>query len=170
MWKSKQNYSENKDKHDCVAQLFKVIDNLQENLNKDTKGLIKENLNLKTEVEFLKSKLLKENNSLIADTNSEKDSSKNEIRDIMNSIYKGDKIPRAMNRSINSTSNSSNYSEKTCNKIIAFTSTNSHSNIRESLFDQSKNKLKTIIPNLTQSRPPSIKIKSIKEKFPPSST
>ena len=53
----KQNYSENKEKHDCITNLLKIVEHLQENLGKDNKYLVKENFNLRKEIEYLKNQL-----------------------------------------------------------------------------------------------------------------
>ena len=171
--KCKQNYAENKEKHDCVTHLLKIIDNLQKNSSKDFKDVLKENFNLKAEIEFLKNKILKENNSMILpdSNNSEKDSSKNEIGDLMNSIYVGDKIPKAISRTNENLCklSSKNYStfdtENTFTKMLGFSSNKSNTNIRISGFDP-KNKLKNSNSNFKEiRRTPSIKVNGLKEKI-----
>jgi hypothetical protein len=146
----KQNYSENKEKHDCIAYLLKFIEQLQENINKDVKTLLKENASLKIEIDLLKNKLIfleKDNDkghvkgdSIFLDKNDTKETPQEDFILLQNNYSVSKRNYNTLsNNSIKQPINEFDCSE---NKMLAFSNTKSITNIRELNTEISKPNLK----------------------------
>ena len=140
----KQNYSDQKEKHDCVLHLLKFIEHLQENISKDVRTLLKENSNLKVEIETLKNKILEKENEKAITIDQEKNTTKDTPED-SNILQKNFSISKGTfntlsNNSLKQMINDSYCPEK--NKILPLSNTKSITNIRILNTEISKPNLK----------------------------
>jgi hypothetical protein len=153
--KCKQNFSENKEKHDCVVQLLKFIEHLLENINKDTKTLLKENAFLKIELESLKTKYIsleKEHNKLYEKGDSiilDKKEIPQEDFTILENTFS---ITKRNYNTLRNNSKQPSLKEFDCpeKKMLAFSNTKSIANIRELKTDISKPNLKKSSSNFKE--------------------